>query len=907
MRKRIGVLVAQVDENMQRRFMTAFLKEAYSHDYDVCVFSMYQKFQETELRNVGDSNIYRLVPLHLFDAVLILLDTILTPGLTDSLQRDIKEQFDGPVLVVDHDSEYFPNIRIDHYTPVFKLVSHLIEVHHKRDIAFLGGKEGHPHSVARFNAYKDAMIAHNLPIDEELIYHGNYWYDSAEYFAEKIMEREKLPEALVCANDIMAVAAATVFTEHGINVPDQIAIVGYDSMEDGRNSPVPVTSAEIPADECGAYSLEWLHAALNGETPPKFKAKAPLFIGGSCGCEYHPEMVPKKLRNSWRTHQSSNSFFSDFNHLLEDLLSQTDYKSFYTKIFEYVYQIKPFHSFYMCLNENFMYPEQNIGVRAIRSGFSTKMHQIIACSGDPDGENTIDFLNYFQTETLLPQLYEERDYPTCFIFTPIYFDDRCFGYAAINYGEEIRVYDETYRVWMRSIMQGMEAFYRQQTLQKMLEQIKSSQVRDELTGLYNYRGFLNLSFYMSLDCQDAGTEICIIALDIKELSTINNALGRSYGNRVIRVMARFLQEILDDEEVCCRMSNDEFLVAIAGASGCRREQVILEKLREKFAEYRLPEANDITVEFHSASLSGSPDDSAALESLINHTVGEKNHSKALSRKKQRSDEELTLLQLKRNQLVEHVLDNNLLDYYFQPIISAVDGSVYAHEALMRCESEESLHPGEILEAAGYLDRLYDIEKATITNVLLYIENNGQFFENAKVFVNSLPGYQLKGDDAVWVNKKLREQWGKIVIEFTEESEISDDRLKEFRDHMMESGTEIALDDYGAGYSNVNNLLRYMPRYVKIDRMLITDIQNSPQKQHFVRSIVDFSHANNIMALAEGVESSEELREVIKLNVDLIQGYYVSKPCKEPMLTVPESICEEIIRCRASQSEYESIY
>ena len=86
----------------------------------------------------------------------------------------------------------------------------------------------------------------------------------------------------------------------------------------------------------------------------------------------------------------------------------------------------------------------------------------------------------------------------------------------------------------------------------------------------------------------------------------------------------------------------------------------------------------------------------------------------------------------------------------------------------------------------------------------------------------------------------------------------------------------------------------MPDYVKIDRSLISDIDKNPQKQHFVKDIIKFAHDNDFMALAEGVETSEEMREVIYMGVDLIQGYYTARPAQEPLQYIDEEIRNEII-------------
>ena len=139
--------------------------------------------------------------------------------------------------------------------------------------------------------------------------------------------------------------------------------------------------------------------------------------------------------------------------------------------------------------------------------------------------------------------------------------------------------------------------------------------------------------------------------------------------------------------------------------------------------------------------------------------------------------------------------------------------------------------------------------------------------------------------------------GSIVVELTEQSEISDEELKKMKSIYERIGIETAVDDYGTGYSNVSNLLRYTPDYVKIDRALLSGIQESPQKQHFVKDVIEFAHNNNIMALAEGVETREELKTVIMLGADLVQGYYLAYPDKEMIQAIDALIAGEVRQYR----------
>ena len=242
---------------------------------------------------------------------------------------------------------------------------------------------------------------------------------------------------------------------------------------------------------------------------------------------------------------------------------------------------------------------------------------------------------------------------------------------------------------------------------------------------------------------------------------------------------------------------------------------------------------------------------------------------------------------------EKIIDENLFGYHFQPIVNTADGGIYSYEALMRPVSNMGLSPFHILKYAGLTGRLIDIERATFLNVLNIIGSNKEKFGDRKVFINSIPGTRLSGDDQRRVMELLVTHSDTVVVELTEQDEADEHEFSALKERCTNMGIKIAVDDYGTGYSNVSNLLRYMPDYVKIDRSLLSDIQNSPRKRHFVREIIEFCHSCNIMALAEGVETSEELHAVILLGADLIQGYYTSRPSAEVIDSIPYEIRQEI--------------
>ena len=130
---------------------------------------------------------------------------------------------------------------------------------------------------------------------------------------------------------------------------------------------------------------------------------------------------------------------------------------------------------------------------------------------------------------------------------------------------------------------------------------------------------------------------------------------------------------------------------------------------------------------------------------------------------------------------------------------------------------------------------------------------------------------------------------KEVFELTEQNSTSDEELARLKG-MCKAGshTVIAIDDYGTGHSNIVNVLRYAPQLIKIDRELISGIQNDSNKQLFVRNTIDFAHQNGIRALAEGVETEDQLAAMIKLGIAHIKGFYFSKH-------IPETAFIEFLR------------
>lgn len=127
----------------------------------------------------------------------------------------------------------------------------------------------------------------------------------------------------------------------------------------------------------------------------------------------------------------------------------------------------------------------------------------------------------------------------------------------------------------------------------------------------------------------------------------------------------------------------------------------------------------------------------------------------------------------------------------------------------------------------------------------------------------------------------------LVLEITEQELLS----KEALERKTSKGFlgAIALDDYGSGYNSEKSLLALSPKYIKMDMVIIRDIDTDIDKQQIVANIVKYAHQRGMYIVAEGVETAEELKKVLELEVDLLQGYYLSRPAATPGAINPDAL------------------
>ena len=347
-----------------------------------------------------------------------------------------------------------------------------------------------------------------------------------------------------------------------------------------------------------------------------------------------------------------------------------------------------------------------------------------------------------------------------------------------------------------------------------------------------------------------------------------------------------------------RASSNEFCVLLTDTyeEGCKKyAEKFLRHVNEAIRSADC--ANYIRVYCGYAVFSGTENEIGSMLSAVDYAAYEAKNS-ASSAPVAFNDESYTTsaFDFKKIQVFNKIIDGNLLNYHFQPIVNAHTGDIFGYEALMRPQEIDGirLYPPEVIEISEKQGRLDEIEKLTLFNTVKHLSENQDLFRGRKLFINSIPNCFVSDADYNKLFEEYSGMFDKLVIEITENCQISDESIALLSKRYKTKRVQFALDDYGTGYANDSTLLSIKPDFIKIDRSLITGINLDSKKQHLVKNMIDFAKSHGIKVLGEGVETREELETLITFGVDLIQGFYTAKPNALILLDIPEDIKNVIL-------------
>jgi diguanylate cyclase (GGDEF)-like protein len=424
-------------------------------------------------------------------------------------------------------------------------------------------------------------------------------------------------------------------------------------------------------------------------------------------------------------------------------------------------------------------------------------------------------------------------------------------------------------------------------LREYQTQLEKLAYHDPLTGLPN-RSYLQDRMQQDMaNARRHQRKMAVCNIDLDGFKPINDHYGHETGDKVLQTLANRLLLLLRQEDTAARWGGDEFTVLINEINQNTHEITnILDRIQSAF---NTPiEIGNIDVQLSSSiGIAVFPDDDQDADTLIRHA------DQAMYAAKQNGKNQYSFFDPDQDrhahQLVQKITElmgaiaNNELRLYYQPQVDLRNGGLHGVEALVRWQ-----HPQQgLLPPAAFLPPLENHE-ASITLDMWVLETAiHQLTEwqqqklDLQVSVNLTATTLEDSMFLVRLSALLDEHpsvSGKLQLEILETTSLYNlEQVTETVQQCIDLGVKVALDDFGTGFSSLTYLRRIPATTLKIDRSFVIDMVEDINDLKIVNGILKIAEALGKEVIAEGVETLQHGRELIRLGGILAQGYAIAKP------------------------------
>jgi diguanylate cyclase (GGDEF)-like protein/PAS domain S-box-containing protein len=418
------------------------------------------------------------------------------------------------------------------------------------------------------------------------------------------------------------------------------------------------------------------------------------------------------------------------------------------------------------------------------------------------------------------------------------------------------------------------------------EQVKHLAFLDSLTGLPNRLLFSDRLRVAMVHANRYREKLAVLFLDIDRFKVINDSLGHSIGDELLRRIAERVGGCIRQEDTIARLGGDEFTVLLPGIAKEEDAATIANKILEAV---RLPFFIEHRELFITTSLGVTlyPTDGADPETLV------RNADTAMYRAKEQGRDNYQLYapamntraleRLSLESRLRQALQNRELVVYYQPLLELATGRIRGAEALLRWQHPELglVMPGDFISLAEVSGLIVPIGQWVLRTACAQAsawQKNGY---PLSVAVN-LSSRQFQQADLVFqVTEALNEAnlpAASLDLEITESNAMQNAELSiSALWDLKNLGVSLSMDDFGTGYSSLNYLKRFPIDRLKIDQSFVHDVTKDPDDSAIAAAIIAMAHSLKLTAVAEGVETEAQLEFLRAQKCDEMQGYLFSPP------------------------------
>ncbi len=375
-------------------------------------------------------------------------------------------------------------------------------------------------------------------------------------------------------------------------------------------------------------------------------------------------------------------------------------------------------------------------------------------------------------------------------------------------------------------------------------------------------------------------------LDLDRFKQINDTLGHAVGDSILIEVAKRLKHLLKNKDIIARYGGDEFVITLTNVKNVKEAAQFAEQIISSIEKPMMINGQEVFIST-SIGVSVYPVDGKNTEELINcadraMTYSKKNGLNGYSFyfDELQTDAQRVLL---LDSELRRAIDNREFELHFQPKIYMDNEQIQGLEALVRWNNERLgfVSPGEFIPYAEETGLIIPLSEVILEKACEAVIQMQQYGWKIPVAIN-ISSIHFRQQNFLESIQAILERYNmpanNFEIEVTERTVMnSANETVSKLVRLKQLGFKISIDDFGTGYSSLSYLVRFPLDCLKIDRSFIQHIGSLDEKQAVVDAIIQMSHRLKMKVVAEGVEQAQQVDILRKMNCDIIQGYYYSKP------------------------------
>lgn len=583
--KLIAVCISGIDEYTQNGYVDALTKLVDPFGYKLLFFTTFSSTCMSDAFLDGERDIFSLINYKLLDGLVIFAETIKDSAVGQKMVTAARAA--GVfVISVDHPMEGCYNILFDYRAAMEKLVRHVVEDQNLRRIEYMGGIPGNPVSEERREIFCAVMEENGKSVEPSQIHYGYFSSEPTKKAMDEILRRPRreIPDAIICADDAMALVVCQKLRDAGLSVPQDVAVTGFGGIREASYHSPKLTTAVMEAEVIGKQIFDIFARLFEyGRAKTTYLLPFTMIFSESSGCAQDGEDAARSaIVQELYTKIDENHYMTNrMVMMMAELSACNTVADVRDSLKAFIPNMLALKS-WMCIIDGYLKdcPKvEDILNGPEGGGYTKRMNCMLRRDGWQYEENIV-----FLREEILPDL--KKDLLLCgkILIVPLHILEKTIGYFAVSYAPG-KIEFHQMQNFVNTLSCELAAVKVRLEQRTMVEKFKNQSIHDALTGILNRRGFferLRESYGQSME---SGGKFALISIDMDGLKYINDTFGHGEGDVAICFTANALTKVCGREFFCARTGGDEFMAAGMVEEECAN--TFENRLQKEFDEYNI--------------------------------------------------------------------------------------------------------------------------------------------------------------------------------------------------------------------------------------------------------------------------------------------------------------------------------